>query len=849
MWKFKKAEQLFFPLIVTIGVFSILSILSVKAQEEVKVFKTNGQTFLHKIKNSNNGKSGQDSNFKSMDCEDSMNRTIDGSCNNTTTQERQEWGMAEIQLFREMSNEYGLPDGFNDMGGQNRNSARAISNLLCDQTGDMPSSVNLSAFVFTWGQFLDHDITLTPDSHSEAAPIPLPDDEPLFTSDISFTRSAVHEGTGMANARQQTNLITSWVDASNVYGSDEERANWLRTFEDGKLKTSAGNLLPFNTINGEYNTDIDFNAPSMAGDNGFTKKVFVAGDVRANEQAGLTTMHTLFVREHNRICDRLIDNGMNNDEEIYQRARKMIGGMIQNITYEEFLPALGINLPNYQNYDSNIQVDINNIFATAAYRLGHTMVTEELLLLDDNCNPIDGGTLGLLEAFFNPDIVRNYGIDPIMKGLAVKPQQEIDLNIIDGLRNFLFSPPGSPVPIGLDLASLNIQRGRDHGLPDYNYVRKHYLGTSAQNFSEITNDVDVQNALSQAYNGEINDIDLWVGLLAEDHMPGKSVGATLNAILEKQFVSLRDGDYFYFENDPALSNQSKDGIRNTQLSEIIERNTDINDIQRNVFTAMDCEMIADNGNNGPGGNNGGPSGDGGNNGPGGDGGNNGPGGNNGGPGGGNNGPGGGNNNGPGGDGPGGDGPGGNNNDPGGDGPGGGNNGPGGDGPGVDGPGGDGPGGGNNGPGGDGPGGDGGNNGDGGDNNDSEPIKGGAVGPISGGTSGPMGGDGNGGIRVFGDGAGKTDTGSTSTIESTSKLTIYPNPAEGMLNVQLDADDVENYRIEILDLNGNTVLTREENNTSLKYGLRINVSELPIGFYILNVIWDGNSQSRKLMIMD
>jgi hypothetical protein len=91
------------------------------------------------------------------------------------------------------------------------------------------------------------------------------------------------------------------------------------------MKTSAGDLLPFNTVSGEQSADIDPNAPSMKNDNGGTAKTFVAGDVRAAENPVLTSIHTIFIREHNRICDRLKALGMSNDELMYQTARKKWG--------------------------------------------------------------------------------------------------------------------------------------------------------------------------------------------------------------------------------------------------------------------------------------------------------------------------------------------------------------------------------------------------------------------------------------------------------------------------------------------------------------------------------------------
>lgn len=529
----------------------------------------------------------RDLNKAPGDCDNSPFRTLDGTCNNQTSPDRIQWGATDIPLRREIAPDYGSPDHQNDMAGQDRPSPRAISNACVAQISQGESLANLSAFVFTWGQFLDHDIDLTPEGHTEYEPVGLPADEPLFSSDIPFFRSEVHAGTGILNARQQSNLITSWIDASNVYGSDEERADWLRTHQDGKLKTSLGGLLPFNTSDGQYASNIDPDAPSMAGEDG-TTKLFVAGDVRANEQVGLTSMHTLFVREHNRICDQLKGQGYTNDEQMYQIARKWVGAYVQSITYREFLPALGIRVHKYNGYNPNVQPDISNIFATAAYRLGHTMVTAEMLLRDDQCQEVGPGSLSLVEAFFSTEPVRQYNIDPFLKGLSVQRQMEVDNYIVDELRNFLFAIPGSSVVFGLDLASLNIQRGRDHGLPDYNAVRAGFQLPPVSSFSQINPDPAVHQALASMYN-DVNDIDAWVGLLAEPHLNGKSVGATLDRILVNQFERLRDGDFFYYENDSWFNPQEKDQIRNTRLSDIIRRNSALIHLEGNVFKVQDCK--------------------------------------------------------------------------------------------------------------------------------------------------------------------------------------------------------------------------------------------------------------------
>ncbi|HZI52651.1 MAG TPA: peroxidase family protein, partial [Chitinophagaceae bacterium] len=246
-------------------------------------------------------------------------RTYDGRNNNITSTQNAYWGAADIPLYRELPAAYGASDPKNALGGLNRPSPREISNVLVDEPVTQFTTRVLSTLVYQWGQFLDHEITLTPTGNAEYAPIPLPENEEIFTEDIPFYRSEFRMTQGVGGtARQQLNLNTSFIDGSVVYGSDSKRAQWLRTMRNGKLKTSSGNLMPYNTTDGERASPIDPNAPSMENDNGGTAKTFVAGDVRAAENPVLASIHTLFVREHNSICDRLVGQGFRNDELIYQ---------------------------------------------------------------------------------------------------------------------------------------------------------------------------------------------------------------------------------------------------------------------------------------------------------------------------------------------------------------------------------------------------------------------------------------------------------------------------------------------------------------------------------------------------
>ena len=504
-------------------------------------------------------------------------RTIDGTGNNVANPA---WGSAGGQLVRISSVEYG--DGISTPAGASRPSARTISNAGCAQSTSIPNLSNITDFLWLWGQFVDHDIVLSALADPEEPfDIPVPMGDPSFdpmstgTQIIPMTRVAYDPttGTSMANPREQTTHITAYIDASNVYGSDLTRAAALRTNDEtGKLAVSAGDLPAYNT-------------GGLPNAGGPSPSLFLAGDVRANEHVALTAMHTLFMREHNRLADEIVANepGLSG-EEIYQRARLIVGAEMQVITYKEFLPLLlgpGALSP-YTGYDPSVNAGITNIFAAACYRLGHSMLSSDLWRLDAAGRVIAEGHIALRDAFFAPArMTEGGGISPLLRGAATHVMQEMDTLLVDDVRNFLFGEPGSG---GLDLAAINIQRGRDHGLPDYNQARVDFGLAPVSSFSDITSNAAMQAELQSLY-GSVNDVDVWVGALAEDHLPGAIVGELLLAVIADQFEALRDGDRFWYQS--ILSGSLLAEVEGTTLADVIRRNTMIDqEIQDNVFLAV-----------------------------------------------------------------------------------------------------------------------------------------------------------------------------------------------------------------------------------------------------------------------
>lgn len=522
----------------------------------------------------------------------SQNRSYDGSANHLT---HPEWGASHSQLSYLLPN--GYADSISSPSGTQRPMARMVSNLLFNQDQSIENPYGISDFGWAFGQFMDHDLSFVPDEHTEPQMVPIPAFDPYFDPNgsggafIPIFRSAFDttSGKNTANPRHVINGITGWIDASNVYGSDSVRAKWLRSMQDGKLKTSAGGFLPFNTTTGELNDPIDPNAPFMLIEGRPLTKFFVAGDLRANEQPILACMHTLFVREHNRVCDSVIALHPGwSDEQIYQKARKIVNAEFAAIAYEEWLPALGIRLPAYAGYDPNVDPRIMNVFSAAAFRLGHTLVNSDLKRLENDGRPFSHGNISLKDGFFNPMILINErGIAPFFNGMATQRQQNFDIHVISDLRNFLFGAPGMG---GLDLVSINLARGRERGLVDYNQIRQVFGLQTITSFADITSDVSLAANLQGLY-GSVHNIDPWVGMLAEDHASGAAIGETVHAILSMQFLHLRDGDRFYYENDPAFTASQIADLKATRLADIIKRNTSTRFIHNEVFTVKPATGI------------------------------------------------------------------------------------------------------------------------------------------------------------------------------------------------------------------------------------------------------------------
>lgn len=496
-------------------------------------------------------------------------RSYDGRGNNLA---HPGWGATDAWLLN--SCRPGFADGLSAPAAAGLPNPRAVSNAVFAQDGDRFGDSRLSDLWWAFGQLLDHDITLTHDSRDEFMGVRVPVGDPDFDPDstgaamLPMMRSAsAHDASGL---RRFGNEITAFVDGSNVYGSDAGRAAWLRSFEGGRLRTSAGELPPFNTQTGEFGAPIDSLAPVMEGLRHPGQRLLVCGDVRANENSLLASLHALWVREHNHIADSLATaDPTAGDEALYQHARRLVGAELQHITYAEWLPAIGVDLGAYGGYDAGVDPGIANEFAAAAFRFGHTLVGSELWLADGGGQLLPTSPLALRDVFFDPGaVVQREGVSALLGGAAIHRQQALDCSVVTDLRSFLFGEPGAG---GLDLAAINIQRGRDRGLASFNDVRRDLGLTPYGSFADLTGDSELVDELAAVY-ADVESIDAWVGLLAEVRA-GTEVGPTLATILREQFGRLRAGDRFYYGNDAALSGAERAWVERQRLASVIARNS------------------------------------------------------------------------------------------------------------------------------------------------------------------------------------------------------------------------------------------------------------------------------------
>lgn len=571
-------------------------------------------------------------------------RSFSGICNNLDTNKN--FGKHSSILRRLLPSEYddGIshPRKMSKKQGIELPNPRYISSVVHHK-----DKINLdyryTLALMQWGQFLDHDITLTPvidalaecrhdckedgsffdTSNKEVVigpcySIPIPKGDKYFPDVDQKTNSKrclpvirSLPAQKYLGPRDQMNAITSYIDASNLYGSDPCMNQQLRENMGGKMKVLKHPMSPniFKPLMPRHAHHPECKSP--------TGKCFMTGDDRNSEQPGLASMHTMMLREHNRIAAKLeLLNPHWSDDKIFQEARKVIIAINQHITYNEFLPrVLGPDLMrhfdleikasknhkgHYNKYDRTCSADIHNEFATAAYRFGHSLIRSgfDLMSEPNSTSKHLPNHILLRNHFFQPDVIFGvHTVDKLVRGMVNIPMETYDRAMSNEVTEHLFEEQGKAFS-GQDLAALNIQRGREHGIPGYTkYLslcsKMLSKGTYDQNFEtfadlNIVMNSEASSLLSVVYNN-IEDIDLFTGGLSESSLPGAVVGRTFGCIIGLQFQKLRKCDRFWYENpNVGFTEEQLQEIKKVTLSSILCRNWDVTSpIQKWAFDMPD----------------------------------------------------------------------------------------------------------------------------------------------------------------------------------------------------------------------------------------------------------------------
>nr|XP_034828908.1 chorion peroxidase isoform X2 [Maniola hyperantus] len=527
-------------------------------------------------------------------------RSVDGNCNN---QAKPSWGAVNTG-YRRM-----LPPSYSDgiwairisELGLPLPSARAVSSALI-LDGSHPSRTHNLLFM-QFGQFIAHDISTAvvftlgnghPISccdrngedvlplerqHWACAPIILDEGDQFYgqfnQKCINFVRAQLAPdfdcSVGYAT---QMNGASHYLDMSHLYGNSPEKM--------AKLRAAGGLLAVFNDYGREL-PPLTRRKECLNVHDGAA--CFESGDNHGNQVISLTVLHTIWTREHNRIARALSELNPGWDEDtVFMETRRIVLAEYQHIIYNEWLPLLlgpktmqvfGLTpSPGYAlTYDPTVDPSLAVEFAAAAMRFGHSIVDSQLTALSPQHKGIYE-SISLPEVMFQPSRLRiKPFLDRLLLGLMWQPMQSVDPFVTEALSRYMFHGGN---PYGLDLAAINIQRGRDFGLQSYNEYRRLVGLEPITDFHQFA--PSAAQRLSAVYASP-EDIDLWVGGLLEEPVEGGIIGTTFANIIADQFTELKRGDRYYYEygsdvNPGAFTPSQLSEIKKVTLARIVCDNRD-----------------------------------------------------------------------------------------------------------------------------------------------------------------------------------------------------------------------------------------------------------------------------------
>ncbi|XP_043467959.1 dual oxidase isoform X1 [Leptopilina heterotoma] len=509
-----------------------------------------------------------------------------------------DWGSSDSRLIRKVPASY--TDGVYMMAGQDRPSPRKLSDLFMQGDDGLPSVKNRTALFAFFGQLVTSEIIMASESGCpiEFHRIDVEKCDPVFDKDcqgnkyIPFLRADYDRRTGHSpnNPREQINKVTSWIDGSFIYSSSEAWANTMRSFSNGSLLMEKRRQFPVrNTMRAPLFNHPSPNVVRIES----PERLYLLGDPRSNQHPPLLAFGIIFYRWHNVIAARIQNQQPNlSDEEIFQKTRRIVVGTLQNIIMYEYLPILlGEKLPPYMGYKPDLHPGISHIFQSAAFRFGHTLIPPGIYRRDAKCNykvtQTGRPAVRLCGTWWDStEFYVNNTIEELIMGMSSQLAEKEDNILSNDIRNNLFGPMEFS---RRDLGALNIMRGRDNGLPDYNTARTFYKLPSRKTWNEINPELFNKNPgllriLMENHANNLNNIDIYVGGMLESR---NGPGELFAAVIKDQFLRLRDADRFWFENeDNGIFTKSEiEDIRRVSLWDVITNTTSIipDAIQRNVF--------------------------------------------------------------------------------------------------------------------------------------------------------------------------------------------------------------------------------------------------------------------------
>ncbi|XP_059617846.1 dual oxidase [Phlebotomus argentipes] len=509
-----------------------------------------------------------------------------------------DWGSVDTHLVRKAPSAYS--DGVYALAGANRPSPRRLSRLFMRGVDGLASKSNRTAILAFFGQVVTNEIVMASESGCpiEMHRIEIEKCDYMYDKEcrgdkyIPFHRAAYDRDTGQSpNApREQINQMTAWIDGSFIYSTSEAWLNAMRSFHNGTLLTDHTGQMPVrNTMRVPlFNNPVPHVMRTLN-----PERLFLLGDPRTNQNPGLLSFAILFFRWHNVLARRIKKQHPTwTDEDIFQRARRIVIASLQNIILYEYLPVfLDVEIPPYKGYLQDTHPGVSHMFQSAAFRFGHTMIPPGFYRRDGKCKyrttAMGYPAVRLCTTWWDSNEALSItSIEEILMGLSSQIAEREDAVLCTDVRDKLFGPMEFT---RRDLGALNIMRGRDNGLPDYNTARAAFKLPRVKEWKDINPQFfekhpEVMGLLVSAYSNRLDNVDVYVGgMLESDGKPGE----LFSAVIVEQFTRIRDADRFWFENEEngIFTAEEIAELRKITLWDIIVNATDIkpDEIQRNVF--------------------------------------------------------------------------------------------------------------------------------------------------------------------------------------------------------------------------------------------------------------------------